>query len=99
MPSVRTRVAVGFCGLALGLGLPGVQPARAAEWANCQVLQPAAGRLRPCGTEKIDNLRDSRYVEIDLYAKDALKKLLYVSIYNTTGLNGADNSATRRRRR
>lgn len=93
MPSVRTRIAVGLCGFALGLGLPaGVQPAGAAEWATCKFFSQLPDDCARAEQKKYDNLRDSRYVEIDLYAKDALKKLLYVSIYNTTGLNGADDS-------
>ena len=30
-------------------------------------------------------MRDYRYQEIDLFAKDPLKKIVYVSVYNTTG--------------
>ena len=41
---------------------------------------------------KFDNLRDYRYEEIELFAKDPLKKVLYVSTYNTTGLNGGDDT-------
>ena len=41
---------------------------------------------------KFDNLRDYRYEEIDLFAKDPLKKVLYVSIYNTTGQNAGDDT-------
>ena len=41
---------------------------------------------------KYDNLRNYRYEEIDLFARDVIKKVLYVSSYNTTGLNGGDES-------
>ena len=41
---------------------------------------------------KFDGLRDYRYEEIELFAKDPLKKVLYGSVYDTTGLNGGDES-------
>jgi hypothetical protein len=41
---------------------------------------------------KYDNLRNYRYEEIDLFARDVINKVLYVSSYNTTGLNGGDES-------
>ena len=60
---------------------------------DLQIFQPAAGRLRRARkTKRYDSLRGYRYLEIDLFAKDALKKILYVSIYNTTGLNGGDET-------
>src|SRR6202050_4115655 len=41
---------------------------------------------------KFEGLRDYRYEEIELFAKDPLKKVLYVTVYDTTGLNGGDDS-------
>ena len=49
--------------------------------------------------EEFDGLRDYRYEEIELFARDPLKKVLYVTVYDTTGLNGGDDSRTRRLRR
>jgi hypothetical protein len=39
---------------------------------------------------KYDSLRNYRFEEIDLFARDAIRKVLYVSSYNTTGLNGGE---------
>jgi hypothetical protein len=96
MPTLRTRVArLGLCGLALGLGLTAgreVAPARAATWTTCKFFSQLPDDCAGAEQRKYVDLRDYRYVEIDLFAKDALKKLLYVSVYNTTGLNGGDES-------
>ena len=94
MPTVRTRIArLTLCGLALGLVLPAgreVAPARAADWTTCKYFSQLPDDCAGAEQRKYDNLRGYRYVEIDLFAKDALKKVLYVSNYNTTGLNGGD---------
>ncbi len=95
MPTVgkRQRSGLALCGFALGL-LTGqcAGPAGAAEWSTCKFFSQLPDDCARAEQKKYDGLRDSRYVEIDLYAKDALKKILYVSVYNTTGLNGADDS-------
>ncbi len=95
MPRVswRVRGALAFCGLALGLGWPTVlTPARAADWTTCKYFSQLPDDCARAQERKFGNLRNYRYVEIDLFARDALKQVLYVSIYNTTGLNGGDNS-------
>jgi hypothetical protein len=93
MPTARTRIArLALCGLALGLGLTAgreVAPARAAE---CKYFSQLPDDCAGAEQRKYVDLRGYRYQEIDLFAKDALKKILYVSIYNTTGLNGGDES-------
>ncbi len=95
MPTVRTRIArITLCGLALGLGLVGgreVVPARAGP--TCKFFSQLPDDCAGAEQRRYDNLRGARYEEIDLFAKDALKKIPYVSVYNTTGLNGADNSS------
>ena len=63
-----------------------LMPKNANISARCPTIAPAPN------SENIDNLRNYRYQEIELFAKDALKKLLYVSVYNTTGQNDADES-------
>jgi hypothetical protein len=84
-----------LCGLALGLGLPAlraVAPAQAADSNTCKYFSQLPDDCAGAEQRKYVDLRGHRYLEIDLFAKDALKKVLYVSIYNTTGLNGGDES-------
>ena len=98
MPTVGKLLSGGaaLCALAFGL-----------QWLTGQTLTPAYGANREtickffsqlpddCAeaeNRKYDNLRGYRYEEIDLFAKDALKKVPYVSMYNTTGLNGGKDS-------
>ncbi len=96
MPTVRTRIArTALCWLALGLGLAGgldVVPARA-DWSTCKFFSQLPDDCAGAEQRKYDHLRGARYEEIDLFARDALKKIPYVSVYNTTGLNGADDSS------
>ncbi len=96
MPTVKTRIArITLCWLALGLGLPTgrqVVPARAADWKTCRYFSQLPDDCAGAEQRKYDNLRGYRYEEIDLFARDALKKVPYVSVYNTTGLNGGDDS-------
>ena len=96
MPTVRTRIArTALCWLALGLGLAGgldVVPARA-DWSTCKFFSQLPDDCAGAEQRRYDHLRGARYEEIDLFAKDALKKIPYVSVYNTTGLNGAGNSS------
>jgi hypothetical protein len=97
MPTVRKRLGgvLTPCGLAIALlALTGqkLAPAYAAESAICKYFSQLPDDCAGAEHRKYDNLRGHRYLEIDLFAKDVLKKLLYVSIYNTTGLNGGDDS-------
>jgi hypothetical protein len=97
MPTVRKRRAgvLTFCGLAviLGLSMAGsFAPAHGAESEICKFFSQLPDDCAGAEHKKYDNLRNYRYLEIDLFAKDALKKILYVSIYNTTGLNGGDET-------
>ena len=97
MPTVRKRRGgvLTFCGLAVGLMLSMGQsfaPAHSAESETCKFFSQLPDDCAGAEHKKYDNLRNYRYLEIDLFAKDALKKILYVSIYNTTGLNGGDEA-------
>ena len=93
MPTVGKRR--GFWALrgpALGLLLltaQGVAPSHAEE---CKYFSALPDDCAGAEHRRFDNLRDYRYEEIDLFAKDPLKKIIYVSVYNTTGLNGGDDS-------
>ncbi len=96
MPSVRVRFATAaLWGLALGLGLSTgwmVRPARAWDSGACKYFSQLPDDCARAEQRRFDNLRGYRYAEIDLYARDALKKIPYVSVYNTTGQNGGDDT-------
>src|ERR1700735_4294752 len=93
MPTVGNRRGRrALCGLALGaasLSAQGVAPSYAED---CKYFSALPDDCAGAQYRKYDNLRDYRYAEIALFAKDPLKKVLYVSAYNTTGLNGGDDS-------
>jgi hypothetical protein len=67
-------------------------PAVASDATICRYLSQLPDDCGGAVQRKYDNLRNYRYAEIDLSAKDILKKILYKSSYNTTGLNGGDDS-------
>ena len=97
MPTDRKRRAgvPTFCGLAAALLLLIAQsfaPAYGAESEICKYFSQLPDDCAGAEHKRFDNLRNYRYLEIDFFAKDALKKILYVSIYNTTGLNGGDET-------
>jgi hypothetical protein len=95
MPRVGTRIGAGLalCALALGLRLSiGVAPAHASGWSTCKYFSQLPDDCAGAEQRRFDNLRGYRYVEIDLFAKDALKKIPYVSVYDTIGQNGGDDS-------
>ena len=97
MPTARKRHDGGLAVCGLALGLPwlagqGVAPAYGAEWSTCKYFSQLPDDCAGAEQRKYDNLRNYRYQEIDLFAKDALKKILYVSVYNTTGQNDADET-------
>ena len=97
MPTARKRHDGGLAVCGLALGLPwlagqGVAPAYGAEWSTCKYFSQLPDDCAGAEQRKYDNLRNYRYQEIELFAKDALKKILYVSVYNTTGQNDADET-------
>ena len=91
MPTVcERRGGLIFCGLLAGLRLltgESVPSANAAEYEACKFFSQLPDDCAAAEHRKFDSLRDYRYEEIDLFAKDPLKKVLYVSTYNTTGQN------------
>jgi hypothetical protein len=93
MPTVgERRAGRALRGLALGLLLltaEGVAPSHAED---CKYFSALPDDCAGAQYRRFDNLRNYRYAEIELFAKDPLKKVLYVSTYNTTGLNGGDDS-------
>lgn len=92
MPTVRTRIAcLMLCGLALGAGPRNASPAWA-DSTTCKYFSQLPDDCAGAEQRRFNNLRGYRYMEIDLYATDALKKILYVSIYNTTGQNDGDDT-------
>jgi hypothetical protein len=96
MPTVRDRRrGVIFYGLALGLPLltgQMVPAAYGAEYEACKFFSQLPDDCAGAEHRKFDSLRDYRYEEIDLFAKDPLKKVLYVSSYNTTGQNAGEDT-------
>jgi hypothetical protein len=97
VPMVGKRLGVGLtiCSLAMGLPLwagQSIATASGAEWETCKYFSQLPDDCARAEQRKFDNLRGHRYEEVDLFAKDALKKILYVSRYNTTGLNDSDDS-------
>jgi len=96
MPTVGKRRGVrAMCGPALGvllLTVQGVPASRGQESAICKYFSGLPDDCAGAVYRKFDGLRDYRYEEIELFARDPLKKVLYVSVYDTTGLNGGDDS-------
>src|SRR5215469_10320405 len=95
MPTVGNhRGGLMLCGLILGLRLLTGQfvPSAHGETEACKYFSQLPDDCAGAELRKFDNLRNYRYEEIDLFARDPLKKVLYVSTYNTTGQNaGEDN--------
>jgi hypothetical protein len=96
MPTVgKRRGGRALCGLALGLLLltaQGVARSHGQESAFCKYFSGLPDDCAGAQHRRFDNLRGYRYQEIELLAKDPLKRVLYVSVYDTTGLNGGDDS-------
>jgi hypothetical protein len=95
MPTVGRRGRVwivrGFAAGLIALAAIVLAPSRSSA-EDCKFFSALPDDCARAGVRKFDGLRDYRYLEIDLFAKDPLKKVLYVSIYNSTGLNGGDES-------
>ena len=96
MPTVgKRRGGLLFCGLGLGLRLLTGQimpSAYGAEYETCKFFSQLPDDCAGAELRKFDGLRDYRYEEIDLFAKDPLKGVLYVSTYNTTGQNAGEDT-------
>jgi hypothetical protein len=89
--SVARRRALKLCGLAI-CTLPTFHGAALADGTECKYFSQLPDDCVGAELRKYDNLRNYRYEEIDLFARDVIKKVRYVSSYNTTGLNGGDES-------
>jgi len=96
MPTVcERRGGLTFYSLALGLWLltsQSLPSANAAEYEACKFFSQLPDDCAAAEHRKFDGLRDYRYEEIDLFARDPLKKVLYVSTYNTTGQNAGEDT-------
>jgi len=82
-------------GLLLGLALLAAEapaPAFASDRSTCKYFSQLPDDCAAAEQRKFDNLRGYRFEEIDLYARDVIKKVVYVSIYNTTGQNDGDDT-------
>jgi hypothetical protein len=73
----------------MALTAAGVCPSRAED---CKYFSALPDDCAPATLRKFEGLRGYRYEEIELFAEDPLKKVLYVTVYDTTGLNGGDDS-------
>ena len=82
------RAALGLALLAAGLA----SPAAASDRSTCKYFSQLPDDCAGAEQRKFDNLRGYRFEEIDLYARDVIKKVPYVSIYNTTGQNAGDDT-------
>jgi hypothetical protein len=96
MPTVgKRRGGLLFCGLGLGMRLLTGQimpSAYGTEYEACKFFSQLPDDCAGAELRKFDDLRDYRYEEIDLFAKDPLKGVLYVSTYNTTGQNAGEDT-------
>ena len=88
----KRRIGRALCSLAWGLLLLAAQGIGLSYAEDCKYFSALPDDCAPAAFRKFDGLRDYRYEEIELFAKDPLKKVLYVSFYDTTGLNGGDDS-------
>jgi hypothetical protein len=89
------RSAVAILGLAMCAaaftGYPDTG-AQSAEMSTCKYFSQLPDDCAEAVERKYDNLRNYRYALVDLFSRDRIKKVLYKSSYNTTGLNGGDES-------
>ena len=96
MPTVcERRGGLTFYSLALGLWLltsQSLPSAYGAESEACKFFSQLPDDCAAAEHRKFDSLRDYRYEEIDLFARDPLKKVLYFSTYNTTGQNAGEDT-------
>jgi hypothetical protein len=97
MPTVGKLLRHGAVLFLVALALPWLTgktltPAYGADQTICKFFSQLPDDCAEAENRKYDSLRGYRYEEIDLFAKDALKKIPYVSMYNTTGLNGGEDS-------
>ena len=90
---------IGVGGLALGLlslAAEGAAPSHAEDCKYFSALPDDCARRRASTIRWLARLR---YEEIDLFARIRSRNSLYVSVYNTTGLNGGDDFDDSARRR
>jgi hypothetical protein len=80
------------CGLAVWAFLSVIPDPASAQGTTCKYLSQLPDDCIGAELRKYENLRNTRYQEIDLIARDVIKKAAYKSVYNTTGLNGGDES-------
>jgi hypothetical protein len=67
-------------------------PAAAFDFSTCKYFSQLPDDCAAAQQRKYDNLRGYRFEEIDLFARDVVKRIPYVSIYNTTGENAGDET-------
>jgi hypothetical protein len=93
MPTVGKRGGFrALRGLAFGVLWQIAQGVGPSHAEDCKYFSALPDDCARAALRKFDGLRGYRYAEINLFAKDPLKKVLYVTVYDTTGLNGGDES-------
>jgi hypothetical protein len=88
----KRRIGRALCGPGWGLLLLAAQRIAPSYAEECKYFSALPDDCARAEFRKFDGLRDYRYGEIEFFAKDPLKKVLYVTFYDTTGLNGGDDS-------
>ena len=76
----------------LALFVAGAPAPAFADRSTCKYFSQLPDDCAAAEQRKYDNLRGYRFEEIDLFGRDVVKRVLYVSIYNTTGQNDGDDT-------
>ena len=92
MRPAEARELLQTCVLALIVPLLAFHAQALAQGTICKYVSQLPDDCAGAALQRYDNLRNQRFEEIALFSKDVIKKILYVSSYNTTGLNGGDDS-------
>ena len=90
--AARKSLLFGLCILAVTVSAFAFDVRAQAQERTCKYVSQLPDDCAGAQLQKLDHLRSQRYREINLFAKDVIKKILYVSSYDTTGLNGGDDS-------
>ena len=80
------------CGFAMFAFLFPIDNPASAQGTTCKYFSQLPDDCAGAELRKYDNLRNHRYEEVGLVARDVIKKVPYQSVYNTTGLNGGDET-------
>jgi hypothetical protein len=85
-------LALGVCALMSTLAGQPAGRALASDFGTCKFFSQLPDDCADAEQRKFDNLRGYRYEEFDLFSRDVIKKIPYVSVYNTTGQNAGEDT-------